>query len=80
MLRFWSTFGFTVLLAYFMYILVEAPVGGLDLFLRPQKIAFVGNDSKASSEEVQQNQKDDGRTRNLKVFNGRKTSSQIQTD
>nr|XP_016931644.1 O-acyltransferase like protein [Drosophila suzukii] len=80
MLRFWSTFGFTVLLAYLMYILVEAPVSGLDLFLRPQKIAFVGNDSKASSEEVQQNQKDDGRTRNLKVFNGRKTSSQIQTD
>ncbi|KAH8399761.1 hypothetical protein KR215_002108 [Drosophila sulfurigaster] len=31
MLRFWSDFGFSVLLAYCMYILIEAPSGGLQL-------------------------------------------------
>lgn len=33
MLRFWADFGFTVLLSYFMYIVVEAPSGGLELLL-----------------------------------------------
>ncbi|XP_017128893.1 nose resistant to fluoxetine protein 6 [Drosophila elegans] len=36
MLNFWSTFGFTVLFAYVMYLLVEAPFGGLDLLLGPK--------------------------------------------
>ncbi|XP_060663466.1 nose resistant to fluoxetine protein 6-like [Drosophila nasuta] len=35
MLRFWSDFGFSVLLAYGMYILVEAPTGGLQTWLLP---------------------------------------------
>ncbi|XP_016989158.2 nose resistant to fluoxetine protein 6-like [Drosophila rhopaloa] len=37
MLNFWSTFGFTVLFAYLMHLLVEAPFGGLDRFLGPSK-------------------------------------------
>ncbi|KAH8272269.1 hypothetical protein KR044_002584, partial [Drosophila immigrans] len=35
MLRFWSDFGFSVLLAYCMYILIEAPSGGLQLLFSP---------------------------------------------
>ncbi|KAH8347525.1 hypothetical protein KR059_012047, partial [Drosophila kikkawai] len=37
MLKFWSTLGFTLLLSYLMYLVIEAPFGGLDNFLRPQK-------------------------------------------
>ncbi|EDW98154.1 nose resistant to fluoxetine protein 6 [Drosophila yakuba] len=36
MLNFWSTFGFAVLFAYVMHLLIEAPFGGLDYFLRPK--------------------------------------------
>lgn len=42
MLRFWADFGFTVLLSYFMHIIVEAPSGGLELMLnlcRKPKVA-----------------------------------------
>ncbi|XP_030378183.1 nose resistant to fluoxetine protein 6-like [Scaptodrosophila lebanonensis] len=35
MLRFWGDFGITVLVAYFMHILVEAPFGGLESLLLP---------------------------------------------
>ncbi|XP_062140330.1 nose resistant to fluoxetine protein 6-like [Drosophila sulfurigaster albostrigata] len=35
MLRFWPDFGFTVLLSYLMYILVEAPTGGIQTLLLP---------------------------------------------
>ncbi|KAH8272280.1 hypothetical protein KR044_006721, partial [Drosophila immigrans] len=35
MLRFWSDFGFSVLLAYGMYILLEAPTGSLQMLLLP---------------------------------------------
>ncbi|XP_034490672.1 nose resistant to fluoxetine protein 6-like [Drosophila innubila] len=35
MLRFWSDFGFTVLAAYFLYILLEAPTGGIQMLLLP---------------------------------------------
>ncbi|KAL7744527.1 hypothetical protein ACLKA6_017049 [Drosophila palustris] len=35
MLRFWSDFGFTVLMAYFVYILLEAPIGGIQMLLLP---------------------------------------------
>ncbi|KMZ05335.1 uncharacterized protein Dsimw501_GD18372 [Drosophila simulans] len=37
MLNFWSTIGFTVLFSYLLYLLIEAPIGGLDIFLRPKK-------------------------------------------
>ncbi|KAH8387903.1 hypothetical protein KR093_010286, partial [Drosophila rubida] len=35
MLRFWPDFGFTVLLSYGMYILLEAPAAGLEMLLLP---------------------------------------------
>ncbi|ALC49557.1 CG10182, partial [Drosophila busckii] len=37
MLRFWYDFGFSVILAYFMYVLVEAPFGGLQNLLLPSR-------------------------------------------
>ncbi|KAH8387904.1 hypothetical protein KR093_010285, partial [Drosophila rubida] len=35
MLRFWSDFGFTIILAYGMYILIEGPTGGIQMLLLP---------------------------------------------
>ncbi|XP_041450213.1 nose resistant to fluoxetine protein 6-like [Drosophila obscura] len=35
MLRFWGDFGFTVLLAFFVYILIEAPFGNLESLFLP---------------------------------------------
>ncbi|XP_070072688.1 nose resistant to fluoxetine protein 6 [Drosophila takahashii] len=37
MLRFWQDFGFSVLLAYLMYLLIEAPCGGLEAMLLPNR-------------------------------------------
>ncbi|KAH8385578.1 hypothetical protein KR200_000705 [Drosophila serrata] len=36
MLAFWSTFGLTLLFSFFMHLIIEAPFGGLDIFLRPK--------------------------------------------
>jgi len=37
MLRFWQDFGVSVLLAYVMYILIEAPCGVLETLLLPNR-------------------------------------------
>ncbi|KAH8278553.1 hypothetical protein KR018_005172, partial [Drosophila ironensis] len=37
MLRFWQDFGFSVLIAYVMYILIEVPCGGLESLLLPNR-------------------------------------------
>ncbi|XP_017074563.2 nose resistant to fluoxetine protein 6-like [Drosophila eugracilis] len=37
MLRFWQDFGFSVLLAFVMYILIEAPCGGIETLLLPNR-------------------------------------------
>ncbi|KAH8346713.1 hypothetical protein KR084_008532, partial [Drosophila pseudotakahashii] len=37
MLRFWQDFGFSVLLAFVMYLLIEAPCGGLEAMLLPNR-------------------------------------------
>ncbi|XP_017145312.1 nose resistant to fluoxetine protein 6 [Drosophila miranda] len=39
MLRFWQDFGFSVLMAYIMYILIEAPCGGLESLILPNRRA-----------------------------------------
>ncbi|XP_016994503.2 nose resistant to fluoxetine protein 6-like [Drosophila takahashii] len=36
MVNFWSSFGFTLLFSYIMYLLIEAPFGALDQFMRPK--------------------------------------------
>nr|XP_044251481.1 nose resistant to fluoxetine protein 6-like [Drosophila takahashii] len=80
MLRFWTTFGFTVLLAFFMYLIVEAPIGGLDLFIRPQIKASASSKSKENSNEVQQNPVDDEGHSHRKESEERETSAQNKTD
>ncbi|XP_046867260.1 nose resistant to fluoxetine protein 6 [Drosophila willistoni] len=37
MLQFWSSFGFAVIMSYVMYIAVEAPLGGIESLLMPNK-------------------------------------------
>lgn len=37
MLKFWSDFGFTVMLSYVFYLIIEAPLGGFDSLFRPRK-------------------------------------------
>jgi len=37
MLSFWSTLGITMCFAYVMYLLIEAPFGGLGNFLVPKR-------------------------------------------
>lgn len=37
MLKFWEDFGFTLLTAYLMYIIIEAPLGGLEGLLLPTR-------------------------------------------
>jgi len=43
MLKFWSDFGFTVMLSYFFYLIIEAPLGGFDSLLKPKKKSAVQN-------------------------------------
>ncbi|KAH8347531.1 hypothetical protein KR059_012045, partial [Drosophila kikkawai] len=38
MCKFWSCFGFTVLLSYVMYLIIEAPFAGFDNFIRPRNM------------------------------------------
>ncbi|XP_033164181.1 nose resistant to fluoxetine protein 6-like isoform X2 [Drosophila mauritiana] len=52
MLNFWSTIGFTVLFSYLLYLLIEAPIGGLDLFLRPKKKSPVEIKAMTDSDRV----------------------------
>ncbi|XP_043653156.1 nose resistant to fluoxetine protein 6-like [Drosophila teissieri] len=56
MLNFWSTFGFAVLFAYVMYLVIEAPFGGLDYFLRPrQKTPALVKQKSQIDEDVHKN-------------------------
>ncbi|XP_034664724.1 nose resistant to fluoxetine protein 6-like [Drosophila subobscura] len=53
MLKFWSDFGFTLLMSYVLYIIIEAPLGGIDSLLRLMR--------KSVSADVQPHQLNDGR-------------------
>ncbi|KAH8278495.1 hypothetical protein KR018_004087, partial [Drosophila ironensis] len=37
-LHFWLDFGVTLMMSYFLYLVIEAPLGGFDYLLRPQKV------------------------------------------
>ncbi|KAH8347530.1 hypothetical protein KR059_012046 [Drosophila kikkawai] len=58
MLKFWSTLGVTLLLSYMMYLLIEAPFGGLPYFLRRPKAKTVSQ-VKPDLDKADKNQKDD---------------------
>jgi len=65
MLLFWQGFGFTLLLSYVMYIIIEAPFGVLEGMLmpqhRPKPKSDVGNENQVDSipqiSRVPENQK-----------------------
>lgn len=44
--------GFTVLFSYLLYLLIEAPIGGLDRLLRPKKKAPAENKPMTNSDRV----------------------------
>ncbi|XP_026847265.1 nose resistant to fluoxetine protein 6 isoform X1 [Drosophila persimilis] len=65
MLKFWSDFGITILMSYLLYIVIEAPFGGLDNLLRSREKSVLKpqapSEQKQSSVDVQQDQLNDGR-------------------
>ncbi|XP_026847251.1 nose resistant to fluoxetine protein 6 [Drosophila persimilis] len=60
MLNFWSVIGITVLMSYVLYVIIEAPFGGLDNLLRTRQ-PRAPSEQKQSSVDVQQDQMNDGR-------------------
>ncbi|KAH8247742.1 hypothetical protein KR038_009247 [Drosophila bunnanda] len=67
MMKFWSTLGFSLLLSYLMYLLIEAPCGGLDNFLRSRKKPTNDKTLNRVSDQTEQNKHNDDRTSDLKV-------------
>ncbi|KAI8045768.1 hypothetical protein M5D96_001956, partial [Drosophila gunungcola] len=59
MLQFWSTLGLTLLFSYLLFLLIEAPIGGLDMLLRPQKKAPAEMKTTTESDQAKKNQIDD---------------------
>ncbi|XP_017145313.1 nose resistant to fluoxetine protein 6-like [Drosophila miranda] len=55
MLKFWSDFGITILMSYLLYVVIEAPFGGLDSLLRTRQ-PQAPSEQKQSSVDVQQDQ------------------------
>ncbi|EDX08544.1 GD24954 [Drosophila simulans] len=54
MLKFWSDIGFTFLLSYLLYLIIEAPFNGLDIFIRPQRKAPPTMKTQTNSEPTQE--------------------------
>ncbi|KAH8241177.1 hypothetical protein KR032_001434 [Drosophila birchii] len=60
MLNFWSDFGISLVMSYFLYLIIEAPIGGLDALWRPR-----GNPKPISTTAATpMNQTDNDATRN----------------
>ncbi|EDW66331.2 uncharacterized protein Dvir_GJ15968 [Drosophila virilis] len=49
MLKFWADFGFTLLTAYFMYIIIEAPLSGLESLMLPSPKPVISVESKRAA-------------------------------
>lgn len=54
MLKFWSDIGFTFLLSYLLYLIIEAPFNGLDIFIRPRRKAPPTMKTQTNSEPTQE--------------------------
>nr|XP_017031284.1 nose resistant to fluoxetine protein 6-like [Drosophila kikkawai] len=68
MLQWWSDIGISVLVAFLLYLIIEAPIGGLDIFLRPQKNPSAVQKSTSYPVQLQSGQKvDDNVPTKLKV-------------
>ncbi|EDW35116.1 GL18132 [Drosophila persimilis] len=60
MLNFWSVIGITIWMSYVLYVIIEAPFGGLDSLLRTRQ-SRAPSEQKQSSVDVQQDQLNEGR-------------------
>ncbi|KAH8247739.1 hypothetical protein KR038_009246 [Drosophila bunnanda] len=60
MLGFWSDIGISMIAAYLLYLVIEAPIGGLDNFLRPQKKPSVVQKSTSYPVQMNSEKKADG--------------------
>ncbi|KPU80570.1 uncharacterized protein Dana_GF26962 [Drosophila ananassae] len=56
MLHFWEDFGFILLMSYFLYLIVEAPLGFFDVLLRKRRVPAVRTEPKLSPEHLETNQ------------------------
>ncbi|KAH8247743.1 hypothetical protein KR038_009248 [Drosophila bunnanda] len=56
MLAFWSSFGLTLVLSYFMHLIIEAPFSGLDVFLRPKPKVSAAIREESDVVKAQQNE------------------------
>ncbi|EDW39481.1 GL11739 [Drosophila persimilis] len=60
MQKFWSDFGITIFISYLLYVVIEAPFGGLDNLLRSREKSVLKpqapSEQKQSSVDVQQAQ------------------------
>ncbi|XP_017046357.1 nose resistant to fluoxetine protein 6 [Drosophila ficusphila] len=77
MLDFWSSLGFTVLFSYLLYLLIEAPIGGLDFLVRPQKNKPVEVVQTMNPEQLPENPIDDDDL--IKQKETEETQSNLQT-
>ncbi|EDW43346.1 GM23555 [Drosophila sechellia] len=80
MLNFWSTIGFTVLFSYLLYLLIEAPIGGLDLFLRPKKKSPVEIKPMTDSDRVGEGHVHDVDSSNQRELEGTKSCADQLTE
>ncbi|XP_017084003.2 nose resistant to fluoxetine protein 6-like isoform X1 [Drosophila eugracilis] len=56
--RFWSDLGYTALMSYLLYLLIEAPLSGFESCLRPQRSSAVANQSNLISHKEVEETKD----------------------
>ncbi|KAH8268347.1 hypothetical protein KR026_005456, partial [Drosophila bipectinata] len=56
MLHFWEDFGFILVMSYFLYLIVEAPLGIFDVLLRKRREPAVRTEPKLNPEEVEVSQ------------------------
>ncbi|KAH8326531.1 hypothetical protein KR067_009949 [Drosophila pandora] len=56
MLHFWEDFGFILLMSYFLYLIVEAPLGIFDVLLRKRRVPAIRTEPKLNPEQVETNE------------------------
>ncbi|KAH8278500.1 hypothetical protein KR018_004096 [Drosophila ironensis] len=65
MQSFWFNMGFTLLMSYVFYLIIEAPFAGLDLLLKPRRGAPRVRETTGSPNEAYQSQPEDESSNNL---------------
>ncbi|XP_017129214.1 nose resistant to fluoxetine protein 6 [Drosophila elegans] len=80
MLQFWSTLGFTLLFSYLLFLLIEAPIGGLDMLLRPQRRAPSEIKTPTESDQTTKNQIDDDNSTSQSEPKATESNTQTATD